>query len=197
MLKNNVRGFSLVELMITVAVMAILMAAVGPAIGSWMVNTRERSAAEAVLAGLQKARLEAIRRNQTVTFWLVASNDRTQFDASCAPSSASGSWVISSTDPTGKCSSDPDIKVPEFYDWHSAGKTTTDIVIAATDGSANAASSVRFDSLGQVVNGGNPIRTIDFTTTTEGTRRLRLLISSIGSVRMCDRDATSPDPRTC
>ncbi|MDI1247130.1 MAG: GspH/FimT family pseudopilin [Rhodoferax sp.] len=197
MLRPPSLGFSLIELMTTITILAILTAVVGPAIGSWMINTRTRSAAEAVLTGLQKTRMEAIRRNQTVTFWLVSSTDPTQFDSSCAASSASGSWVISSSDPSGKCSSNPDTKLAEFYDWHSAGKSSKDILIAAMDNAANAASSVKFDSLGQVVSSGNAIRTIDFTTNSDGTRRLRLLISSIGSARLCDRDAGATDPRAC
>lgn len=198
MLKRSATaGFSLIELMITMTVMAVLLAAVAPSIGSWMVNTRQRSVAEAVLTGLQKARLEAIRRNQTVSFWLVASSDPTQFDATCAPSSTSGSWVISVAAPTGKCSNDPSVKVPEFFSFHAAGKSTSEITISALDASSNAASSLKFDALGVVVASGNPIRTIDFTTATDGARRLRLLISHMGNVRLCDRDATAPDPRTC
>lgn len=191
------RGFSLVELMITITVMAILMAAVSPAIGNWMVSSRQRGAAEAVLSGLQKARLEAIRRNQPVSFWLVASSDPTQFNATCALSSSSASWVISRNDPTGKCSDDPNVKVDDFIAFSSAGKSGKDIIVAAVDRSSAAANNVRFDALGLVVNGANSISTIDFTTSSSETRRLRIAISAVGSVRLCDRDVAAPDPRAC
>jgi type IV fimbrial biogenesis protein FimT len=194
---HNFRGFSIVELLISISVMAILMATVAPAVGNWMVGSRVRSATEAVLSGLQKARVEAIRRNQTVSFWLVSSNDPTKFDSSCALSTDSASWVISRDDPTGKCNDDPATKVAEFYDWFSAGNSTKGLLIAAKDSSAAAASSVKFDSLGHVISTGNPIKTIDFTSEVAGTRKPRLLISVVGSVRMCDLDATAPDPRAC
>lgn len=61
------RGFTLVELMITVAVMVILAAIVTPTMTAMINNGRVAGQAEEMVAALQLARAEAIRRNARVT----------------------------------------------------------------------------------------------------------------------------------
>ena len=68
------RGFSLIELMITVAILAILIVLVAPAIGDWLLNAQIRTAAESIQNGLQKARTEAVRRNAPAEFVLAANS---------------------------------------------------------------------------------------------------------------------------
>jgi type IV fimbrial biogenesis protein FimT len=70
--KTKPSGFTLVELMITVAVIAILMNIALPSFQNMMRSARIRAAAEAVTNGLQKARGEAIARNKNVEFVLSA-----------------------------------------------------------------------------------------------------------------------------
>jgi len=65
-------GFTLIELMVVVAVIAISVALVGPSFSQAIANYRVRSAAESVLNGLNYARGEAVRRNSAVSFALVA-----------------------------------------------------------------------------------------------------------------------------
>lgn len=59
-------GFTLVELMITVAVVAILMAIATPSFTSIINSNRLASAANEMVATLQTARMEAVRLNTTV-----------------------------------------------------------------------------------------------------------------------------------
>jgi type IV fimbrial biogenesis protein FimT len=61
------RGFTLVELMITVAVMVILAAIAAPSMTELVNNRRAVGQAEELVASLQLARAEAIRRNARVT----------------------------------------------------------------------------------------------------------------------------------
>jgi len=61
------RGFSMIEVVITVAIMGILMAAAMPSIGDWISNTKVRSTAESIQNGLQRARMEAVRLNKPVS----------------------------------------------------------------------------------------------------------------------------------
>jgi type IV fimbrial biogenesis protein FimT len=68
------RGFSLIELMIGVAILAILLSAVIPSFKVWIQNAKIRTAAESLKNGLQLARLEAIRRNERVFFSLVGTD---------------------------------------------------------------------------------------------------------------------------
>lgn len=64
------RGFSLIELMVTVAVLAVGLALAAPTLSTQIANYRLRSAAEGVLNGLNFARAEAVRRNSNVSFTL-------------------------------------------------------------------------------------------------------------------------------
>jgi len=60
-------GFTLVELMVTIAVLAILLAIGIPAFASLIAANRLTSATNELVASLQTARTEAIRRNVRVT----------------------------------------------------------------------------------------------------------------------------------
>lgn len=189
--------------MVIVAIVALLMVAVAPGMAEWIVNVRLRGAAEVAMVGLQKARAEAIKRNQVVTFWLVSPAMAAALDNSCALSSASPSWVISLDDPAGACAGTPSATVaPRIVESRGAGKAANGIDVSALSGAGAAATQVRFNGFGQrsVANPDADIRTIDFTSSTTGTRRIRIEVSTGGSVRMCDRDApatTPPDPRAC
>src|SRR5665811_2311457 len=70
MLMPKSRGFSLIELMATVAVMGILAAVAIPSFQTWVQNSQVRNAAESIANGLQKARAEAVTRNTRTTFVL-------------------------------------------------------------------------------------------------------------------------------
>ncbi|EIC29147.1 MULTISPECIES: GspH/FimT family pseudopilin [Methylomicrobium] len=59
-------GFTLLELMIVIAIVAILAAMAGPSFNATLEKQRLISAAEAMLADLRWARAEAIVRNQKI-----------------------------------------------------------------------------------------------------------------------------------
>lgn len=64
------RGLTLIELMITVAVLAIGLSLAAPAFTQQIANYRLRTASEAIITGLNYARAEAVRRNAAVSFTL-------------------------------------------------------------------------------------------------------------------------------
>ncbi|CAP51017.1 prepilin-type N-terminal cleavage/methylation domain-containing protein [Xanthomonas campestris pv. campestris] len=59
-------GFTLIELMVTVAVLAIVLAVAVPAFGTLIRSSRLTSNANEVVAALQLARSEAVRQNSLV-----------------------------------------------------------------------------------------------------------------------------------
>lgn len=86
------RGFTLVELVITVAIIAIVMAYAVPAYSRFVAQNKVQSFAYALAADLNNARSEAIRRGQAVE--VCAASDTTV--ASCTGAVASNwskSWI--------------------------------------------------------------------------------------------------------
>lgn len=61
-----VRGFTLVELVVTLAVLAILTTVAIPSFNNFMANQRVKSSAQGLFTSLNFARSEAIRRNGEV-----------------------------------------------------------------------------------------------------------------------------------
>ena len=81
-------GFTLVELMITVAVLAVIAAIAAPSMTGLLNSNRLNGQANEMVSGLQLARSEAIRRNAPVL--VCASND----GATCANSGAWDRWIV-------------------------------------------------------------------------------------------------------
>lgn len=197
------RGVTLVELAVALAVLALLLVAGLPSMTTWLQNTRIRNEAESLQNGLQLARMEAVRRNQPVSFWLVALSDVRTMDNSCALSASGASWVVSVNDPSGQCLSAPSVTTaPMIVETHASGDGGTNVVVAATasDGTT-AATGVTFNGFGQVVQAGSPMASVGVTsgTTGSGYRNLNVVISNGGSIRMCDPnpDLATSDPRRC
>jgi len=195
------RGLTLIEMAVTLAVMALLLFAAAPNIGAWIDNTRIRNAADSLQSGLQLARGEAVRRNQSVTFWLVSSDDPAKLDNSCALSNASGSWVVSLLSPAGNCGVSDPTEAPMIVTSRPVGDGGGSVAVTAvqSDGTT-AATQITFNGFGRIANTTDAINKIDVTGTHDGVeyRYLRLEISSAGLVRMCDpRVTNATDPRLC
>lgn len=71
---RHAAGFTLVELMVTIVVLAILLAIGIPAFASLIASNRLTSATNELIASLQAARTEALRRNARVTVCPAAPN---------------------------------------------------------------------------------------------------------------------------
>jgi type IV fimbrial biogenesis protein FimT len=61
-------GFTLIESMIGLAIVAVVLAAMAPDITEYMGNMRIRSVADQMRDGLMRAKTEAVKRNASVAF---------------------------------------------------------------------------------------------------------------------------------
>lgn len=193
------RGFTLIEMMVTVAVLALILMTAMPSVAAWLGNTRIRNVADSVQNGLQIARAEAVRRNQSVSFWLVAGGDPTVLANDCTLSGTSGSWVVSMNSPVGHCADAPSItSSPMLVTGRPVGDAGGGVSVEAVQRVDSALSGhvVTFDGFGRVTNG-DAIGQINVTGPGSGIN-LRLMISSAGLVRTCDpRVGDNNDPRKC
>lgn len=190
------KGFTIIEMMVTVAVIAVMMGLAMPSIGNWLANTRVRNTAEALQNGIQEARNAAVRRNKSVTFWLVSLSSPTAMDNNCKVDTNTASWVVSINSPDGKCGTPASTSAePMIVTSHPAGDGGSNVSVAVTP---DKATSVTFNGMGQVTNA-DAITQIDFTGPTDsGARALRIQIGAGGSPRVCDPAVTaSGDARRC
>ena len=162
-------GFSLVELMVTVAVLSLLMVLAVPSFTEWIQNSRIRTAAESVQNGVQLARAEAVRRNARIEFALVGT---------------SGGWVVRFAGGGATIQA------------RSGSEGAGGVVLSTVPEDAT---SVAFDGLGRSDNTLTAINVDVPTSALPAaqSRDLRITIGT-GGVRMCDPNVSdSRDPRKC
>lgn len=85
------RGFSMIELVITIAIAAILLTLAIPSFTSFLNSNRISGQANELLATFQTARLESIRRGARVV--VCGSNNANAATPSCSGTAAWGGWI--------------------------------------------------------------------------------------------------------
>lgn len=91
---RRVQGFTLIELMVAVAVVGILAMVAVPVMTSLVNNSRINGQTEELVTSLQLARAEAVRRNTRVT--ICPSTD----GSTCAASTSWARWIVHGMDNT-------------------------------------------------------------------------------------------------
>ncbi len=202
------QGFTLVELMITVTVFAILMAAGMPAFNQWSQNSQIRTTASAIHDGLTLARAEAVARNAAIRFQLT-----TSVGDDCAPSASGTSWVVSYDDPSGKCGHD---MLKEKFPVNDTTNNPAPRIIqrrSGQEGSARVSVAAAGGNFLFIFNGLGRLTGADVNIDVKpagvagkcegGARCLRVMVSAGGQVRVCVPDdlneTTLPagDPQKC
>lgn len=91
MTNNRQSGFSLIELMVALSILAILASVAFPSYRQLIANTQIRSVTESIRNGLQVARAEAVKRNAIVRFTL---NNDTSWTVGCPTVNANCPAII-------------------------------------------------------------------------------------------------------
>lgn len=193
-------GFTLIEMIVTVAILSILLAIAAPSFQTLLANMRLRSTAESLMAGLQLARTEALRRNTSVSFWMV-----NNLNAGCALSASSTTWVVSLDNLQGGCNAAPSLNdSPRIVQIRAGNEVVGNVTISAINAANAATSCATFTGFGAVsggctgVNNSTPIAAIDVTSNVANTRALRIQVAGGGSLRLCEPAInTAGDPRRC
>ena len=171
--KIRALGFSLVELMIGIAILGILLAAAIPSYRSWILNSQIRNAAESIQNGLQRARTEALKQNTFVSFVLGAGND--------------SSWSVL---PGGG-----PVPLGAPIDSRLSSEGSKSVVLTPVPAGAT---TVTFDLMGRPLAGGLTGVGVDSTILPAASSQdLSVTIGLGGNIKMCDPNVSSPNPRAC
>lgn len=196
------RGVTMIEVMVTLTLAALLMALGAPSFSTWLQNSRIRNTAESIMAGLQYAKSEAAARNALVRFQLT-----TSVGADCAISASGTSWVVDMVDAVaandsvaGQCNAAPsDTVAPSILQTRSASDGSGGSTVQAT------ATDMVFNGLARLTPTPNTDITINITNPGAGLCAvdggdltcLRLVVSPAGQVRMCNPRFPVGDPQAC
>jgi len=218
--QHNLKGMSLIEIMVAVAIVAILFAAAAPDFSSWIQNTKIRNAAEAMQNGLTLAKTEAVHRN-TISQFVSCGGSSWQV---IAASSVSASAVV--------CGTNAATTGWEIVQARSISEGSNNAVVDATQPATGAAqSTIGFNGLGRqasttdIPNGtitANPPVAVDFNinnstanatcfcsagtcgypatvnySSTGTLRCLRVTVTAGGQIRMCDPALAAGSPQGC
>jgi type IV fimbrial biogenesis protein FimT len=102
------RGFTFVEMMVTIAIVAIMMALAAPAMHQFVTQKAVSSSSDELVSALRFARSEALKRSSPVT--VCAGNGKvTDADAACSTDWKQGWIVFADRDSDGKFTSGTDL----------------------------------------------------------------------------------------
>lgn len=173
MINKNQSGFSLIELMVVVAVLAVAASIAVPNFRNFMVNTQIRTTTESIRNGLQVARAEAVKRNAVVRFTL--SNDN--------------SWRVDCPTVTVNC--------PAIIQEKPAKEGSSSAITLTLMGANN----ISFTSLGTVTATAGQLSQVDIDSSSipaSNTADLRITIGVGGNTRVCDPNiSATTDSRHC
>jgi type IV fimbrial biogenesis protein FimT len=190
------RGFTLVEVLIALAVLGVLSVIGLPALMGSLNNSRVRSVAETLQNGLRRAQSEAILRSRQTAFVLTDAAPA----LSAVPAANGKNWYAQTLPLVASEAIDPTF----FVQGGSFGSDTAGVTITGP-------TVICFNSIGRLVANpstglgtactvpaGVPARYLYDVTRSGANRTLELQVSQSGQIRMCDKSrggvsATKPD----
>lgn len=206
MLTSRQRGFTVVELMFGVALFGFVMMLALPSFTAMLNNSRLRDTGAAIMAGLQVARTEALRRNQSVDFVLTGDAVDDTGSVTLTANTSGPNWAVLALDASNNAVA-PMIEARSGLEGSNTSDPTA-LYARVTASNLPATTTIRFDALGRS-NVGNTNATFDVAPADANQCRanggdlrcMRVVVTASGRIRMCDPSvdpATSPnDTRAC
>lgn len=183
---RHISGFTLVELIVTVAVLAVLLAAAGPSFADFFERYRLRSAVDDTLTLFAQARQAAVEADRDVTVTFVGSGATWCAGAKQKDEPAAGALLTSAADPCD-CNAAPGACVVGgdalLVNDASRGVTLTGVF----DG------QFTYDSKNGTLADLGAAPTVGFLSSTER-YGLRVAVSPLGQARACVISGKRPIP---
>ena len=187
------RGFTLVEVMVVIVILAILFGIALPTYRIWIQNLQIRNAADSIQNGLQLARAEAVKRNTNVQLVLVgpAVDPAIPANAGNAGLATGPNWIVRIVDPT--------LAYATPANFYIQGRAITEGSRNATITTAPATPLFTFSSLGRLTSAPAVISVRNTNLSAGDERPLQVQVAVGGQIRMCDPSAllSATDPRRC
>jgi type IV fimbrial biogenesis protein FimT len=194
-------GFTIIELLIGMALLAILLGLGAPAMGTYLQNSKLGAATASFYAGVQAARTEAIRRNIQSQFVLTDTpNNVANLANAVAPLATGRSWIVRAVSPPPAVGFDPVIDKKSSNEGE--GSVVAPSIVVASFGPAGYVGVIPFNGFGNTFDN-QPYR-IDISNPAAGActpvgpvRCRRITVTPGGQISACDPAAPVGDSRAC
>jgi type IV fimbrial biogenesis protein FimT len=194
--RSGIGGFTLVELLVGMALVGVLIALGAPSMSNYLQNSKIANATSGYYSAIQTARTEAIRRNVLTEFVLTDAPF-----SSMAPASAARSWAVRASSPLGFVRIDA--KDAAEGEGNRAAPT---LAITGTASPIAFDGTIAFNGFGATMPAGTSY-SLDIKNPAAGTckndggtiRCRRITVSPGGQIAACDpaAAASAGDSRAC
>lgn len=208
---SSQQGFSMAELLVSIAILVIVLGLGVPSFSSWISNTQVRSTAESLLAAIQLARGEAVRQNSRAQFMLTGdTNGVAGWKVIAASSSVPGSFAtadgatIAQTAGAAETGANARLGVSTAVQATSSCCATS--VSAGTGMGGSPPPGLVFDAFGKIADDTSvtTVTRIDVTKVgdtgandEEKNRRMVILISPFGVAKLCKPSLPTTNSQGC
>lgn len=189
-------GFTLVELMVVITIIAILVLVGAPEFRIWQANTQIRSVAEAFQNDLRAAQAEAVKRNRRVA--VVLTNASVSNNSNFVATNPARNWAILSLPLTGSHENSSVFIASHVQSASSNTLITGGVNPVCFNSVGRLSSSAKIASAGNI-ECANPAVSYDFDIsrsdlgTEQDLRPLRIQIRLGGQIRLCDPSRSISD----